>query len=176
MSEPVGPRVRVTGPPRPRQTAQRPVDLRAESPLSEVYLDSLLAAQLRLAGRILLLLGLAVGSLPLVFFVLPGLAEVQLARVPLPWLVLGLGVYPVLVLLGGLLLAFPGFLSDILGLLLVLPFTRPLARSWFRSVVGRRMPPGVVPGQPPPGPVPRRDDDIIEGEVLDEQPPPEESR
>jgi len=83
---------------------------------------------------------------------------------------------PVLVLLGGLLLAFPGFLSDILGLLLVLPFTRPLARSWFRSVVGRRMPPGVVPGQPPPGPVPRRDDDIIEGEVLDEQPPPEESR
>jgi len=100
VTEPVGPRVRVTGPPRRRQTAQRPVDLRAESALSEVYLDSLLAAQLRLAGRILLLLGLAVGSLPLVFFVIPGLAEVRLAGLPVSWLVLGLGVYPVLVLLG----------------------------------------------------------------------------
>ncbi|MGZ8744551.1 MAG: hypothetical protein ACXWXO_16665 [Nocardioides sp.] len=100
MTEPVQPRVRVTGPPRRRQAAQRPVDLRAESPLSEVYLDSLLAAQLRLAGRILLLLGLAVGSLPLVFFAFPGLADVRLAGVPLSWLVLGLGVYPVLILLG----------------------------------------------------------------------------
>ena len=100
MSEPVPARVRVTGPPRRRQAAQRPVDLRAESPLSEVYLDSLLAAQLRLAGRILLLLVLAVGSLPLVFFVVPDLAEVQVAGLPLSWLVLGLGVYPFLVLLG----------------------------------------------------------------------------
>lgn len=100
MSEPAGPRVRVTGPSRRRHPAQRPVDLHTESPLSEVYLDSLLAAQLRLAGRVLLLLAAGVGSLPLVFFVLPGLAEVRLAGVPLPWLVLGLGVYPVLVLLG----------------------------------------------------------------------------
>lgn len=84
---------------------------------------------------------------------------------------------PVLVLLGGLLLAFPGFLSDLLGLLLALPLTRPLARGWFRSVVGRRMPPGVVPGQPPPGATYRqRDDDVIEGEVLDEEPPPDEPR
>jgi UPF0716 protein FxsA len=83
---------------------------------------------------------------------------------------------PVLVLLGGLLLVFPGLVSDVLGLLLVLPFTRPLARTWFRSVVGRRMPPGVVPGQPARPPASRQDDDIIEGEVLDEQPPPEESR
>ena len=79
---------------------QRPVDLEAESALSEVYLDSLLAAQLRLAGRILLLLGLVVGSLPMVFFVLPHLAEVRVGGVTLSWLVLGLLVYPVLVLLG----------------------------------------------------------------------------
>ena len=78
----------------------RPVDLEAESPLSEVYLDSLLAAQLRLAGRTLLLLGLAVGSLPLVFFLLPDLAQEKLAGIPLPWLVLGFGVYPLLLLLG----------------------------------------------------------------------------
>jgi hypothetical protein len=98
--EPAQPRVRVTGPPRRRHPAQPPVDLRAESPLSELYLDSLLAAQLRLAGRILLLLALGVGSLPLVFFALPGLAEVRVAGLPLSWLVLGVGVYPLLILLG----------------------------------------------------------------------------
>lgn len=100
MSEHVPPRVRVTGPPRRRHSAQPPVDLRAESALSEVYLDSLLAAQLRLAGRILLLLGVTVAALPLVFFLLPGLAEVRLLGIPVSWLVLGVGVYPVLVLLG----------------------------------------------------------------------------
>ena len=100
MSEGAPPRVRVTGPPRRRHTTQRPVDLEAENPLSEVYLDSLLAAQLRLAGRILLALALLVGSLPLFFFVLPDLAEARIGGVTLSWLVLGLLVYPVLVLLG----------------------------------------------------------------------------
>jgi len=100
VTDPVPARVRVTGPPRRRQTPQRPVDLEAESPLSGVYLDSLLAAQLRLAGRILLLLALGVGSLPLVFFVLPDLAEVTPFGIPLAWLLLGVGVYPLLVLLG----------------------------------------------------------------------------
>jgi hypothetical protein len=90
----------VTGPPRRRHSLQRPVDLDAESPLGEVYLDSLLAAQLRLAGRVLLLLALAVGSLPLVFFLAPRLAEVAPLGVPLSWLLLGAGVYPLLVLLG----------------------------------------------------------------------------
>lgn len=93
-------RVRVTGPPRRRQAVQRPVDIEAESPLSEVYLDSLLAAQLRLAGRILSVLALTIGSLPLVFHLVPDLAEVTPLGIPLSWLVLGLGVYPVLVLLG----------------------------------------------------------------------------
>ena len=100
MTEPPPVRVRVTGPPRRRQAMQRPVDLDAESPLGEVYLDSLLAAQLRLAGRVLLLLALAVGSLPLVFFLVPRLADVAPLGVPLSWLLLGVGVYPLLVLLG----------------------------------------------------------------------------
>jgi len=68
--------------------------------LSEVYLDSLLAAQLRLAGRVLLALALTVGSLPLVFYAVPELAEVTPWGLPLSWLVLGIGVYPVLILLG----------------------------------------------------------------------------
>jgi hypothetical protein len=100
VTQEVPQRVRVTGPPRRRQAPQRPVDLGTESPLSEVYLDSLLAAQLRLAGRILLLLGLTVASLPLVFFVVPDLAEITPLGIPLSWLLLGVGVYPLLVLLG----------------------------------------------------------------------------
>jgi hypothetical protein len=90
----------VTGPPRRRQSAQRPVDLEVESPLGEVYLDSLLAAQLRLAGRVLLVLTLTVGSLPLVFHLVPDLVEVTPLGVPLSWLLLGAGVYPLLLLLG----------------------------------------------------------------------------
>jgi hypothetical protein len=92
--------VRVTGPPRRRQAAYRPVDLESDSRLDGVYLDSLLAAQLRLAGRVLLLLALGVGSLPLVFFVAPGLAGIDLVGIPLPWLLMGVGVYPVLIGLG----------------------------------------------------------------------------
>jgi hypothetical protein len=100
MSDQPPVRVRVTGPPRRRQAVARPVDIEAESPLSEVYLDSLLAAQLRLAGRVLLTLALTVGSLPLVFHVVPDLAELTPFGVPLSWLVLGIGVYPVLMLMG----------------------------------------------------------------------------
>ncbi|MFL6136794.1 MAG: FxsA family protein [Frankiaceae bacterium] len=53
-----------------------------------------------------------------------------------------------LVLAGGVLLLTPGFITDAVGLLLVLPFTRPLAR---RAVVGwaaRRARRAVGPGAP----------------------------
>ncbi|WP_372734264.1 hypothetical protein [Nocardioides sp.] len=70
------------------------------SPLGEVYLDSLLAAQLRAAGWLLMLLVIGVGSLPILFFVVPDLVEVTLLGAPLPWLVLGVAVYPFLLALG----------------------------------------------------------------------------
>lgn len=41
----------------------------------------------------------------------------------------------VLVFVGGILLLVPGFLSDALGLLCILPFTRPLVRSVVRAAV-----------------------------------------
>ncbi|MCW2796503.1 MAG: rane protein, partial [Nocardioides sp.] len=37
---------------------------------------------------------------PLVFYVAPGLSDVRLFGVPLPWLLLGIAVYPFLLLLG----------------------------------------------------------------------------
>ena len=44
-----------------------------------------------------------------------------------------------LVLIGGALLFLPGFVTDVLGLLLVLPFTRPLARPLLQAAVARRV-------------------------------------
>jgi UPF0716 protein FxsA len=44
-----------------------------------------------------------------------------------------------LTMAGGLLLAVPGFISDVLGLLLVLPFTRPVVRRLLASYGERRL-------------------------------------
>ena len=44
-----------------------------------------------------------------------------------------------LVLVGGVLLMLPGFITDIFGLLFLLPFTRPLARKVLAYAVARRM-------------------------------------
>lgn len=95
-------RVRVTGP--DRHTRARPSprtgDIDEETPLGGVYLGSLLREQLLLAARILGLLVVTVGSLPLVFFLAPGLDDVRVVGLPLAWLLLGFCVYPWLVVLG----------------------------------------------------------------------------
>lgn len=71
-----------------------------------------------------------------------------------------------LVLLGGVLLIAPGFLTDAVGLFLLLPFTRPLVRSsigWWTGRALKRMS-GAAPSSPESG--------IIKGEVVtdDDQP------
>ena len=93
-------RVRVTGPDRRARPSPRTGDIDEETPLGGVYLGSLLREQLWLALRILGVLALTVGSLPLLFHVAPGLADVRVVGMPVAWLVLGLLVYPWLVLLG----------------------------------------------------------------------------
>ena len=75
-----------------------------------------------------------------------------------------------LVLVGGILLMLPGFLTDVLGLLMLLPVTRPLVRRLLAFILARnaaRAPsdPLVIRGEtvdsPPSGPV------VIWGEVED---------
>lgn len=58
---------------------------------------SLLRAQLRLGIGMCLIFTVLIGGLPLLFTVEPELADVAVLGVPLPWLVLGAGVYPVLI-------------------------------------------------------------------------------
>jgi hypothetical protein len=55
---------------------------------------SLIRAQLRHALVTCGFVALVVGGLPMVFALVPELSAVRLGGVPLPWLVLGLGVHP----------------------------------------------------------------------------------
>ena len=75
-----------------------------------------------------------------------------------------------LVLFGGALLLTPGFLSDILGLLLLLPPTRALVRAVLvRRFAGRMVASMSGPRVGGPGPQPRQDYDV-EGTAVDRPP------
>ncbi|WP_377642507.1 FxsA family protein [Oryzobacter terrae] len=81
----------------------------------------------------------------------------------------------VLVLVGGVLLVLPGFVTDVVGLLFILPFTRPVARIWLEAVIARRVVrtvgewPGGSPSSPTVPPRPVRGD-VVSGEVVDPTP------
>lgn len=93
-------RVRVTGPAarRPRRTSVAS-EIDAQTELGEIYMRSLMRTQLRLALGTVLVLASTVGALPLLFATVPWLRTTRLLGVPLPWLILGAGVYPFLLLL-----------------------------------------------------------------------------
>jgi len=97
-------RVRVTSPRttpgRRRQPPSAAHEIDAQSQVGEIYLRSLLRAQLRLGLTVLLLLGVLVGGLPLAFWLLPEVTGARFLGMPLAWGLLGFLVYPTLVLLG----------------------------------------------------------------------------
>jgi UPF0716 protein FxsA len=72
-----------------------------------------------------------------------------------------------LILIGGTLMLTPGFVSDAVGMLLILPVTRPLARRLLAQVVARRL---LAAGTPRdvrrPGPA--GEGPVIRGEVVDD--------
>jgi hypothetical protein len=75
-------------------------DLDERSEYGEVLLRSLVRAQLGLGlGFLMLIAGLLV-AIPLLATVLPWLSHRQVAGLPLSLIVLGIGIYPVLVALG----------------------------------------------------------------------------
>ena len=93
-------RVRVTGPRtgRPRRTSVAS-EIDAQTAVGEIYMRSLMRSQLRLALGVVVVLALTVGALPVLFQVFPGMLTARFAGIPLPWLLLGVVVYPFLVLL-----------------------------------------------------------------------------
>lgn len=78
-----------------------------------------------------------------------------------------------LILVGGTLMLSPGFVTDALGIVLILPFTRPVARRALTGIVARKL---VVVGLPgmgsPGGPGSPRGHagagpDVVPGQVVD---------
>jgi len=80
-----------------------------------------------------------------------------------------------LILVGGTLLLAPGFVSDVVGLFCVLPFTRPVARLALTRFLTRKFLTGPGPGGGPGGADQRRpgaqqrpgSDGVVRGEVVD---------
>lgn len=83
----------------------------------------------------------------------------------------------VLILVGGTLMLTPGFISDLFGILCILPATRPLGRQVLTRVISRRLVGATFATssttwtrqRPGPG-VP--DDGVVQGEVVEERPEP----
>ena len=75
-------------------------ELREQTEVGEVLLRSLTRAQLGLAVRIFAVFGSLLMGLPALFALYPHLGRFEVVGIPLPWVVLGVAVYPVLVLLG----------------------------------------------------------------------------
>jgi UPF0716 protein FxsA len=69
-----------------------------------------------------------------------------------------------LILIGGTLMLTPGFVTDGFGILMILPFTRPVFRRMLTRVVASRLVVPTTARRPGPGP----DGPVIRGEVVDE--------
>ena len=81
----------------------------------------------------------------------------------------------VLVLVGGLLMLTPGFVLDIVGVLCILPVTRPVGRRLLSGVISRKLVgasyggPGAATGPTGTRQRPGPDDGVVQGEVVDER-------
>ena len=77
-----------------------------------------------------------------------------------------------LILIGGTLMLTPGFVTDAVGVLLILPVTRPLARRVLAQAVARRLlasgPPQDRAGGDVRRPGPSDEGPVIRGEVVDD--------
>ncbi|WBQ04866.1 hypothetical protein [Kribbella sp. CA-293567] len=100
MSTPEPPRrVRVTS---PRTSAARRTTAHAgtreideQTRVGEVYMNSLIQSQLRLALAVIGSAAVFLGGLPLLFVLVPATRTLSVFGLPLPWLLLGVAVYPV---------------------------------------------------------------------------------
>jgi hypothetical protein len=102
MSDGTPERVRITSPRteavRSRTRRSNAAEIDELTRLGEVYVQSLIRAQLRLASYVVIALVLTLGSLPLLFRLVPG-ADRHVFGVPLSWILLGFAVYPWLLVL-----------------------------------------------------------------------------
>jgi hypothetical protein len=99
MDEPPPQRVRVVlaggaRPPRPDAAAR---EIEEQTPVGEVLVTGLIRTQLSLALRLSLLVVALFGIQPLLFTLAPAVTRTTVGGIPLPWLILGVLAYPVIV-------------------------------------------------------------------------------
>ncbi|AWB90991.1 hypothetical protein [Aeromicrobium chenweiae] len=98
-------RVRVTSPlttasTHVRRSVRQEID--ESTGVGEIYMRSLIRSQLRAAITVAVTLLLSIGALPLVFLTFDAVTDATVLGVPLPWIVLGVLVYPFLFTIGWL--------------------------------------------------------------------------
>ncbi|MBC8093782.1 MAG: hypothetical protein H7Y15_17965 [Pseudonocardia sp.] len=76
------------------------VDIQEGGVVGEMLRSNLIGSQLTVALRFALLAGLTLGLLPLAFALFPEIGRIEILGLRLPWVVLGVGVYPLLWALG----------------------------------------------------------------------------
>src|SRR5437764_7954923 len=75
-------------------------ELREQTPVGEIFLGALMRRQLSLSLGVAAGLVVLLGVQPLVAWAWPAYGAIALFGIPLPWLVLGLASYPLMVALG----------------------------------------------------------------------------
>ncbi|MDQ0938357.1 hypothetical protein [Streptomyces sp. V1I1] len=83
-------------------------DLGRQTPLGDIYLRSLMRAQLRLGLAVVGVLVAVLGGLPFLFLAAPALRNSIVAGVPVPWLIIGAAVHPVILTLAFVCLRHAG--------------------------------------------------------------------
>ena len=91
--------MRVTSP--RTSAARRPIiptgtrEIDEQTRLGEVYMNSLIQSQLRLALAVIGGAAVVLGGIPLLFALVPATRTFDVLGLPLPWVILGIVVYPV---------------------------------------------------------------------------------
>jgi hypothetical protein len=97
-------RVRVTSPRMgsPRRGPVHPVttDIDEQTRVGELYMATLVRAQWRLSMSVLASATVMIGGLPLLFLFVPATRTLHIGPIPLPWLILGVLIYPAVWLAG----------------------------------------------------------------------------
>ncbi len=83
-----------------RPPAHSRLEIEEQTQVGEVLIRGLVRAQLGLALSLAGVVILLLGSLPIAFALFPGLADVYILELRLPWLLLGVLAYPLLYVVG----------------------------------------------------------------------------
>jgi hypothetical protein len=102
--EPLPPRVRIVHPRTDavRRASHRPPvrEIEEQTRLGDVYMSSLIRSQRRLALIVCATIALLLVGTALLGALAPRFGELRALGVPLPWIVLGLLVYPAMIMIG----------------------------------------------------------------------------